>query len=226
MPKKQNKYLLPIYSTSLRVGAATLAMLLSLFSFDVFNKDGLVDDPRLSIIAAIMGALVAALTALAALQTRRRQQQIDKIKRAFIIYSSEDSDLLESLLPTFNDAEIEPWIDREQIVAGDVWQDTIRNAINESSMAIVLITENFKENTFAYNELNNAIKTMHSTDKSTSPIIPLVYDVNHLPSTLRHIQYVDMTRKDAREFLKKSLKIAMERLWSYQNNKSKVHVGD
>lgn len=209
--EKHNMISLLVANVSVVAAGAALAM--SISSFNFLYKDGLFYNDRFALLFALVGTLIAGLVAFVSLQTKRRREDLNKIRRAFVIYSSEDRPLLKELKKTFELAEIEPWIDFEQIMAGEVWGDAINEAISESSMAIVLITKNFNEGTFAYKELNSATKKMTSSDKVTSPIIPLVYDKENLPDSLKHIHYVDMERPDAGEFLVKSLISSMDKLW-------------
>lgn len=197
--------------------ASMSAVFMSITSLDFLYEDGLIKNTRFALLLGMLSVVAAGSVAYFALRAKRQREHENKLRRAFIIYSAQDRERVVNLKKTFELAEIEPWIDFEKIVAGDVWQDTIHEAINESSMAIVLITESFTEDSYAYKELMSAIKTMGSADRVTSPIIPLVYQKKNLPDNLKHIQYVDMERPDSEEFLIKSLSVSMRRLWDAPN---------
>jgi internalin A len=73
--------------------------------------------------------------------------------RAFISYSRKDKKWLDELLITLKPLErngLDVWCD-ERMKAGTKWQEELQKALDETKVAILLVTPNFLDSTFIYN---------------------------------------------------------------------------
>jgi hypothetical protein len=165
---------------------------------------------------AVMAGLLAvglAITSAAYMQQILKKQQLRRaLPRVFIIYAKDDLPKAREIATLLRRHGLEPWLDVEQIEAGQVWKDTLNSALDESAMAIVLSSQNLAKSSIATEELNRAISRMQSNDKTTSPIIPVKVDGSEVPKSISHIQYVDMSVEGASDFLVKSVEGAMRRI--------------
>jgi hypothetical protein len=161
-------------------------------------------------------AIGVAAVALAAISAFYMQQQIKRqhqaLRRVFIMYAREDLPQAREIASLLKENGLNPWLDVEEIEGGQLWKDEIEKALDDSAMAVVLTSKNFANSSLAMHELNRALNQMESSDKATSPIIPVKIDSTALPNSLSHIQYVDMSDSNATDFLIKSLKGAMRRV--------------
>jgi cell division protein FtsZ len=95
--------------------------------------------------------------------------------KVFISYSHRDRDWLDRLSihlkPLIRDNSIELW-DDTKIVVGSKWKDEIQKAINESSIAILLISANFLASDFiTQNELPPLLEKAQSDGVIILPLI-------------------------------------------------------
>jgi predicted nucleotide-binding protein len=188
--------------------AATAAASIGLVSSVMLHFVNSKQSEAFGIIVGIGAVITAALSAYILV----RQRAVKKERRVFIIYAKEDLQAAKKIAELLKERGFEPWLDVEQIEAGQIWGNAISDALDESVMAIVLLSKNFPRSTIATRELKQAISKMQSGDRNSSPIIPIKLDEVDIPSDLSHIQYVDLRDENASDFLVKSLKGTMRRI--------------
>lgn len=193
---------------------STVAASFSLLATDnvALSKFLFNDQRTLVVLLGAMSALGAGLASVIMLQTMRRSRLRMRARRAFIIYAHDDAILAQQIAATLREGGVEPWLDSEQITAGEIWKDALSKALEESAMAVVLLTEATGKSDFAMSEIKAAIREMEASDKVTSPVIPVLFKGGKVPPLLSHIHYVDMSKEDANHFLVKSLHRAMDRV--------------
>ncbi len=194
------------------VAASLLAGVSVAFVFDkeVLNEvKGI--DPRLMAISGLAAAMTvfAAITMLYTLRERRLRE---RLRRVFIIYAKEDQAVASEIANLIRESGMEPWLDVENITAGQIWMDEMAKALDESAMAVVLVSQNLNKSTYASKELKSAISDLEANDKKSSPLIPILIDDSEMPSSISHIQFVDFKKDDAKKFLVRSLEVAMDRI--------------
>jgi hypothetical protein len=174
-----------------------------------------VSENRPEFVAILIGLVSVAMAAVSAVymqQFLRRQELRHAARRVFIIYAKEDLDKARQIAELLKERGLEPWLDVDQIEAGQIWKSTLDEALDNSAMAVVLSSENFSKSSLAMDELNRALGKMESKDRMTSPIIPIKIDKSEIPKSISHIQYVDMADKNASDFLIRSIEGAMRRI--------------
>ena len=72
------------------------------------------------------------------------------MKKIFISYSHKDEQLMEQVVEHLKAVKLnlDIWVDRSEIDAGDEWESEIKKAIEQSSMAILLISTDFLNSKF------------------------------------------------------------------------------
>ncbi|MEP3632209.1 MAG: toll/interleukin-1 receptor domain-containing protein [Shimia thalassica] len=180
---------------------------------NVSLSEFLFDDQRtLVMLLGAVSAMGAGFASLLMLRVMRRNRLRMRARRAFIIYAHDDTELAQKIAATLREGGVEPWLDSEQIAAGEIWKDAIAKGLEESAMAVVLLTSKTEKSDFAMSEVKAAIRDMEASDKVTSPVIPVLFEGGSVPSQLAHIHYVDMSKDDAMSFLVKSVHRAMDRV--------------
>jgi hypothetical protein len=194
------------------VAAASMAVALGLKSVEISDETILKTFTTPTALLMITGVVLAGIAAAIVLYTRSRRELMRKVRRVFIIYSRHDSAKALEIADLLRQNDIEPWLDVEQIDAGQIWQEAAFDGLANSLVALVLVSPSLTESKFAEAELKYALSRMASDDSGTSPVIPLLIDGSEPPSFLSHIQYVDTRTANWHDFLIRSLNRAMERI--------------
>ncbi|MEO9683246.1 MAG: toll/interleukin-1 receptor domain-containing protein [Tateyamaria sp.] len=167
---------------------------------------------RPEIVVALFGLSASIFASVICSKIIRRSHLRRRARRVFIIYPHESKQEARDMAELLQKNDVEPWLDINEISAGEVWRDAIAQALDESAMAVVLLTEHSGSSEFVKSEIKAAVHNLEARDKKTSPVIPVLYEGGEVPSSLRHIHYVDMSEPDAEAFLVKSIFRAMERV--------------
>lgn len=180
------------------VAIALVAMTFSVFSLKEFSSS------RPWMFAAILTSAYAAIFSL--YLSRMRERRLRQ-RRIFIIYSNKDSDKASEIVKQLRELGYNPWFDKDEIAPGQKWQQAILKGIEESAIALLLVSENLKtEKSFVSKEIDAAMSTMRSRDETFSPVIPVYLDDTSVPEQVKGIQGVDIRDKEGYEQLKKGLK--------------------
>jgi len=102
---------------------------------------------------------------------------IDKVTNVFISYAHEDKVWCEKLKryiqPITKDGDIKIWSDHD-IEYGDRWRDIIKNKLEESSLALLLISVEFLNSEFIAN--NELPALLHAANSKGLLIIPIILE--------------------------------------------------
>lgn len=191
-----------LYERIKQVGAlaSAIAITITLYAYIANFKI------NMTISLTIIAALIAALTAFISISFSRKLRTQRESNRIFLIYSRDDLDKVKQIVGLLKEKGFNPWLDVEEIMPGDIWKDTILRAIERSSIALVIISENFIKNKgFAQKELQMAQELLQEKDKGKSPVIPVRLENVEVPEQLSHINWVDLFEKEGAERLEKGL---------------------
>lgn len=103
----------------------------------------------------------------------------------FISYAREDWERAEQLLNTFKSHGWSVWIDRESISAGEIYDETISNALNEARCVIVIWSKYSVSKPWVKSEANEGLKN--------EKLVPVKIDAVELPLPFDRIQTADLT---------------------------------
>jgi hypothetical protein len=82
-------------------------------------------------------------------------------RRVFISYAREDTASAQRLYRELQKAGLDPWLDKEELRAGERWQIAIRRAIQDSRFFIALLSSNaVGRKGFIHKELAEALKIL------------------------------------------------------------------
>ena len=136
--------------------------------------------------------------------SRKREQQW-----IFLIYAREDIQVARKLAAELREHGFKPWLDVEEIVPGQVWQNAVLRAIEQSAAALVLVSEHISKRGFVQEELKAALNVLQERDKNISPVIPVRLDNSEVPEKLSHIQWVNLFEENGMERLMAGLSRAV-----------------
>jgi hypothetical protein len=101
----------------------------------------------------------------------------DKNKRIFISYAHEDHEAAWRMYSELKQRGLEPWIDKESLLPGQVWRDEISKAIKNSSYFIAILSSNSVEKGgYVRKELKEAFDILEETSYSKIFVIPVRLD--------------------------------------------------
>ena len=117
----------------------------------------------------------------------------------FLCYAKEDQDIVRVFSQKLkSEGWIDPWFDEEDILPGQVWKDSVINAVRQSHAVIVFLSANaVASEGFFQKELKLALDTAAEKPEGIIFIIPIRIDRCEVPDVLTKYQYVDYFGDDA-----------------------------
>lgn len=113
----------------------------------------------------------------------------------FLSYASEDELDVRGLQQQLADERIGCWLDADEILPGQVWDDAIRSAIGRSSHAIVCLSTRWTEKRgFVQQELDLILEEVKRQPQGAIYLIPVRLEPCDVPDRLRRWQSVDLFR--------------------------------
>jgi hypothetical protein len=112
----------------------------------------------------------------------------------FIAYVEEDLAHARHLRDALTDAGFAPWLDKDQLLAGQNWPRAIERAIDLSDAFIACLSTRSlaKRGTFQ-SELRYALDCANRMPLEESFLLPVRFDNCTVPHTIaKHVQYVDL----------------------------------
>ncbi len=112
--------------------------------------------------------------------------------KVFISYAREDYEVARKLYNDLKKAEIDPWLDSENILPGQNWKMVIRRAIKESSYFLALLSSNSMKG-YVQKEIKIALDILDEIPEGELFIIPIHLDnCEPLDERLQNIHRVDL----------------------------------
>ena len=111
----------------------------------------------------------------------------------FLCYAKENIESVRQLAARLKvESWIDPWLDEEDILPGQKWEDRVVQAVHESHAVIVFLSKIAVESEgFFHKELTLALDTAEEKPDGTIFIIPIRLDICDVPQRLSQYQYVD-----------------------------------
>lgn len=107
--------------------------------------------------------------------------------RVFISYSRNDKPFVDQLSERLNQQGIDTWVDVQQIAPGDMWQNEIRRGIENSSLFIAILSENYLSSAWA------SFEFAYASNKKIIPIKIREFNTENLPLFIQRIQWIDFS---------------------------------
>ena len=116
-----------------------------------------------------------------------------KILIPFLCYAKENKTVVREFAAKLKyEGWIDPWFDEEDILPGQLWEDSVINAVRDSHAVIVFLSRVAVGNSgFFQKELKLALDTASEKPDGTIFIIPIRINDCDVPQMLRMYQYVD-----------------------------------
>lgn len=138
-------------------------------------------------------------------------EPLDEITRSlnvFICYASQDKQKVRILYNSLRDKKwIRPWLDKEEILAGQDFDTEIQRALRQSDVIIVCLSKaSIHKEGYIQKEFKQALDISKEKPKGEIFIIPLRLDECNVPDDLNNLQWLDYFSTDSKERLMKALK--------------------
>jgi hypothetical protein len=155
-----------------------------------------------AMLAAAFGAAISAMMSVVWSRELARRRQA---RHVFIVYARDDLEVARKLSRRMKDVGLSPWLDVDELVPGQVWKKAVLKALEESSVAVVLVSKNHEKGGFVREEMNAAMKLLQSNEANVVPIVPVRIDDSAVPEQLAQIQWVDLREEGSEEKLLRGL---------------------
>ena len=127
--------------------------------------------------------------------------------RAFLCHSSDDKPRVRDLYKRLRVQGVDPWLDQENLLPGQNWQQEIRDIMRIIDVVIVCLSQNsINKVGFVQKEIMFALDVAEEYPNNTIFIIPIKLEKCVIPDRLSHLHAVNLYEKRGFEFLMRSLR--------------------
>ena len=113
--------------------------------------------------------------------------------RVFLLYARGDQEAVHRLYKRILKDGVSAWMDVENILPGQDWQEEIRKAIDHSDMIIVCLSRRFnKQGGYRHEEIRIAVERANAVTEGEIFIVPARLERCELPEPLCRWQCVDL----------------------------------
>ena len=111
----------------------------------------------------------------------------------FLCYAKENQTVVREFSERLkSEGWIDPWFDEDDILPGQIWQDSVANGVRNSHAVIIFLSKiAIASEGFFHKELKLALDTAAEKPEGTIFIIPIRINDCDVPEVLAKFQYVD-----------------------------------
>jgi len=132
-----------------------------------------------------------------------------KAAKVFICHANENKEKASLLYKKIEEKGFKPWLDEENLLGGDNWDEIIRKAIEkEIDYIVVLLSYDLvkKVEGYVFKEINMALDRQDKFKRGIRFIIPVRIDNCPMPEELAHLHVIDLINMDNIKELIKTIK--------------------
>jgi repressor LexA len=127
--------------------------------------------------------------------------------RVFLCHSSGDKLSVRKLYQRLNACNVDPWLDEEDLLAGQDWEYEIGKAVRETDVVIVCLScGSINKTGFMQKEIKFALDVADKQAEGTIFLIPLKLEECEMPERLRRWHWVNYFEENGFDKLIKTLK--------------------
>jgi hypothetical protein len=127
--------------------------------------------------------------------------------KVFLCHSSSDKHSVRALRAKLLSDGIQPWLDEEDILPGENWEEAIRRAIRTSDMVLVCLSmTSVSKIGYLQKEINSVLDVADEQPEGTIFLIPVRLEPCDVPSRLSKWQWVDLFDERGYRRLMRSLR--------------------
>jgi hypothetical protein len=130
----------------------------------------------------------------------------------FLSYARPDEERVAQLYQKLSDAGFKPWMDTQDILAGENWRLSIQRAVRDSDFFLAcLSSHSVNRRGFLQREFKEALDIWQEQLDSDIYLVPVRLEECQTPESLRDFQWVDLFEADGWSRLVRALQIGMRR---------------
>ena len=130
----------------------------------------------------------------------------------FLSYAREDEEKVENLYRKLSDAEFKPWMDKKDILPGEIWQSCIQRAIRRSDFFLACLSaKSVNRRGFLQREIKDALDIWQEMLEDDIYLIPVRLEDCEVPESLRDFQWVNLFEEDGWTRLVTAIQAGVER---------------
>jgi len=139
--------------------------------------------------------------------------EASKALSVFLCHASGDKPRVKSLYDRLLLSLVEPWLDEENLLPGQDWNQEIRRAVRESDVVIVCVSQAaINKAGYLQKEIRYALDAAEEQPEGTIFLIPLRLEECDMPERLSRWHWVDLFEDNGYEKLIESLRIRSKQL--------------
>ena len=116
--------------------------------------------------------------------------------RVFLSYPREDAARVDAIYQRLKNEGLKPWIDRKDILPGEKWEQSIREAIRQSDFVLVCLSGYSVNKRCLQKEIKYSLDISDEMLDSDIYVIPVRLDNCDVPEKLRTFQWMDLFEPD------------------------------
>ncbi|MGB8770584.1 MAG: TIR domain-containing protein [Candidatus Korobacteraceae bacterium] len=126
--------------------------------------------------------------------------------RLFLCHSSDDKQEVRNLHRSLRNDGFEPWLDEEDLLAGQNWKVEIPKAVRKSDVVLVCLSQrSTTKEGYVQKEIKLALDVAEEKPEGRIFVIPVRLSDCSLPERLSHLQSVNLFEGDGYDKLKRAL---------------------
>jgi hypothetical protein len=133
--------------------------------------------------------------------------------KVFLCHSSNDKPTVRKLYFRLRNDGVDPWLDEENLLAGQDWEQAIPKAVRSSDIVLVcLSTGAITKSGYVQKEIKYALDVADEQPEGTIFLIPLKLEQCEMPERLCRWQWVNFFEDNGYERLMRALRIREKEL--------------
>jgi DNA-binding winged helix-turn-helix (wHTH) protein len=133
--------------------------------------------------------------------------------RVFLCHSSKDKPIVRNLYSRLRNDGIDPWLDEENLLPGQDWQQVIPKAVRTNDVVVICLSnEAITKSGYVQKEIKYALDVADEQPEGTIFLIPLKLERCDMPERLSRWQWVNLFEDNGYERLMLALKIRAKEL--------------
>lgn len=146
-------------------------------------------------------------------EPHRLRQEYKRPLKVFLCHSSEDKVITQALFQRLKKTGFQPWVDAKSLGAGELWEQSICDALDKTDVVVVCLSQAFSKNDrYVQTELNYAIKIANKQYTGANFLVPYKLEECGIPESLRHFHIVNDFEEEGFELLVEALNIRAKEL--------------
>jgi hypothetical protein len=137
---------------------------------------------------------------------------VKAMTQIFLSYAREDEDKVKELYQRLSDAGFKPWMDKKDILPGEIWKSRIPQAIRESDFFLACLSRNsVNKRGWIQREIKDALDIWQEKLDSDIYLIPARLEDCEVPERLGDFQWVDLFEEEGWTRLVKAIQEGLKR---------------